>query len=213
MPQLTESDTHAKPKRTPGLVPLQSEMYGSMAEAMLSSDAPSESEVLASRDGRPRRREGEVPRPRGNEFYEESRYFYIPPKEPAVPHCSACVKCSAIKPALATLKCYTCTKYDPNRRGFYCQGCFDARHPWHRQPHTWLPMSSAEDLDEASKGQRVRAEFDHRVAGVQGLLKEVRRRGRSARRRRRTPAAAALPYRRRLSRRLPLSPTPCRRRR
>jgi hypothetical protein len=47
------------------------------------------------------------------------------------------------------------------------------RHPHHRQPHTWLPLTEVENLDEASKGQRVRAEFDHRIAASEELLRSI----------------------------------------
>jgi len=119
------------------------------------------------------RREGELPRPEGNNLYSDSRYFYLPPVEPSEPRCGACVECSGLNPALAMVKCFTCIRYDPRKKGLYCMACFQARHPWHRDPHTWLPMSQVEDLDAASKGQRVRAELDHRVVACSDLLSEV----------------------------------------
>ena len=37
----------------------------------------------------------------------------------------------------------------------------------------WLPLSDAEDMNEAVGHQKVRAEFDHRVAGIKDLLNSV----------------------------------------
>ena len=151
--KLLEADVAVKPKRTPGLVPLQQQMYGAMAERLLGAPATAE-DLRQSREGRPMvLKDGELPRPTGNNFYGESRYFYVPPKETAVPRCTCNVLCGLgnVTPALATRKCYSCVPYDARRLGLYCEECFAERHPWHRFPHTWLPCSAAEDLDEAAK--------------------------------------------------------------
>jgi hypothetical protein len=142
----------AKARKKSGLVPLQNEMYSRMAEAMLQPTPPAAvqgSSRLSRTCGEP------PPRPIGNDFYPESRCFFLPPLDSVPPRCSGCVHCSVERPALATHKCYTCIKFDPRGFGHFCTACFEARHPWHRQPHTWLPVDQAEDLDDASKGQRV----------------------------------------------------------
>jgi len=61
---------HAAAKRTPGLVPLQQQMYTAMAEAFLGPPV-SPTRLAASRQSRPVvLKEGELPRPVKNEFYQ-----------------------------------------------------------------------------------------------------------------------------------------------
>jgi hypothetical protein len=156
--------------RQVGLLPWQNETYSSMAEASLRSVEPPQATHVHDGNFAPNR----LPRPRGNEFYEASRFWYRAPVNPPFPKCSACVgDCHPDNPRNADIKCYTCVKFDPARLGLFCQQCFAARHPWHRVKHSWLPLSEAEDMHEAVGHQRVRAEFDHRVAGIKDLLHSV----------------------------------------
>ncbi len=37
--------------------------------------------------------------------------------------------------SLATIKCHSCSIYDPRGCAFFCAVCFQSRHPWHRVPH------------------------------------------------------------------------------
>jgi hypothetical protein len=135
-----------------GLVPVQNQVYGAMAEALLKGMIPPpHKERLAVK----RLQAGELPKLRGNEFYAESRWFYKPPEEPELPLCTACVECPALNPSKCDFKCYSCVKFDPLRKGHFCGPCFQARHPPYRQAHTFLPIGEVEDLTGAAKGQRV----------------------------------------------------------
>ena len=163
-------ESKARVGKVPGLLPWQNETYVSMAEELLRSVDPPP--PTAEHEGRfaPNR----LPKPKGNEFYEESRWWFRGPKEPTFPKCTACVgACHPDNPNNADIKCYSCVKFDPKRAGLFCHACFKERHPWHRVKHTWLPLSEAEDMHEAVGHQRVRAEFDHRVAGIKDLLHSV----------------------------------------
>jgi len=179
MPRLSEDEAAHRPKekRYTGLLPLQNQMYSAMAAALLAPELPVGREFggtrANTRGNTARSADPELPRPRGNSFYPDSRYFYQGPKEPDTWRCTACVECSDVFPAPATVKCYSCAKYDARRKGLFCKRCFDTRHPWHRQNHTWLPLNKAEDLEDDVKGQRVRAEMDHRITGIEELLQST----------------------------------------
>lgn len=135
-----------------GLLPVQNQMYGAMAEALLKGMVPPPHK---ERSAVRRLEAGELPKLRGNEFYAESRWFYKPPEEPDVPLCTACVECPLLNPSKCEIKCYSCAKFDPLGKGHFCGSCFKTRHPSYRQAHTFLPIGEVEDLEGAAKAQRV----------------------------------------------------------
>ncbi|TYZ63724.1 hypothetical protein PybrP1_003693 [[Pythium] brassicae (nom. inval.)] len=57
--------------------------------------------------------------------------------------CSFQTRC---RRGLATKKCHNCVKFDELQLGYYCDACFDARHPAYRMEHSWVPVQ--DDVDE-----------------------------------------------------------------
>ncbi|KAJ1442696.1 hypothetical protein B484DRAFT_414693, partial [Ochromonadaceae sp. CCMP2298] len=72
--------------------------------------------------------------------------------------------------APATVVCYSCAVYAPGRAAYYCQACFDARHPWYRSPHISRPIEVDEGVEHTLKSSHNRAEANRYAAeGVQVL--------------------------------------------
>jgi len=106
----------------------------------------------------------------GQLFYNDSRYYHRPPPLPKLPKCTCGVTCRHAK---AVIKCFSCIKFDAEGKGFYCKSCFEARHPWYRAQHTFLPLDQTEKakLDHQKTSHWVEA--DRKVAEMAELLKKT----------------------------------------
>lgn len=59
--------------------------------------------------------------------------------------------------ALATIKCHSCSIYDPSGTAFYCSKCFGCCHPWYRVSHVYSTIEKDESIEHTLK-------VAHRVA-------------------------------------------------
>ena len=57
------------------------------------------------------------------------------------------------------IKCLSCAMYDPKAVGFFCQLCYDARHPWYRMDHMSIDISLDESIEYTIKVAHRRAEM------------------------------------------------------
>ena len=110
------------------------------------------------------------PKPSANAFYEGSRYYFEPPPEPQAPQCTCKVMCSAKTPNVASWKCYTCAKFDPRSKGWFCNACFEKHHPWYREKHHFVTIAEDDDMEYDAVVQNYRAEQDRTIDGVKGLI-------------------------------------------
>src|SRR5687768_5533009 len=60
-----------------------------------------------------------------------------PPPKFQPERCSCQYLCRS---AIATVKCLSCALYDIKGTGYYCDLCFQARHPWYRVDHVSIPI-------------------------------------------------------------------------
>jgi hypothetical protein len=69
-------------------------------------------------------------------FYKDTSTF-LPRIPPPVTSklCSVKYCCNGSNPA--SIKCHSCSIYDPSHTAFYCQVCFSACHPWYRVNHIY----------------------------------------------------------------------------
>ena len=77
-------------------------------------------------------------------FYRNSVIFMTqlpPPIHPKI--CSCLYLCTGAK---ATIKCLSCAIYDIKKIGYYCDRCFNARHPWYRVPHIYSSIDKDENI-------------------------------------------------------------------
>jgi len=59
----------------------------------------------------------------------------------------------------ATIICHSCSIYDINHAYYYCQSCFNSRHPWYRLPHVYTDIENDESIQHTLK-------VAHRVSEV-----------------------------------------------
>ena len=119
------------------------------------------------------------PRPRipPNVFYENSRFHFDAPQEPTAPLCTCNAVCSDKSPNLASWKCHSCVKFDAKGKGWFCNKCFNKRHPWYREKHRFVPIAEDDDIEYDLVAQNYRSEVDRTIAGIQGLIKGTKVRG------------------------------------
>jgi len=89
-------------------------------------------------------------------FYRQTVTFAtrLPPPVPPK-RCTCKYLCTG---AAAAVKCLTCIMYDPKNLGFFCQPCFDSRHPWYRAPHVFASIEKDESVEHTLKVAHRRAE-------------------------------------------------------
>lgn len=91
-------------------------------------------------------------------FYRESLRFA--PKAPLPvlrQQCTCRYLCNGAK---ATLKCLSCALYDPSGVSYYCNACFDSRHPWYRITHIFTQIHQDELVGINMKIQREQIELE-----------------------------------------------------
>ena len=89
-------------------------------------------------------------------FYRKTMLFAtkVPPP-PRPRRCSCQFVCTG---AAADIKCMTCSLYDVTGNGYYCQACFNLRHPWYRIPHIWSLIAQDESIEYQLSVQHRKAE-------------------------------------------------------
>lgn len=96
-------------------------------------------------------------RPPREVFYRKTVTFMtkIPARVPSKV-CSCKYVCEGGE---ATIICHSCSIYDINHAYYYCQSCFNARHPWYRLPHVFTDIENDESIQHTLK-------VAHRVSEV-----------------------------------------------
>jgi len=96
-------------------------------------------------------------RPPREVFYRKTVTFMtkIPARVPSKV-CSCKYLCEGGE---ATIICHSCSIYDINHAYYYCQTCFNARHPWYRLPHVFTDIENDESIQHTLK-------VAHRVSEV-----------------------------------------------
>lgn len=82
-------------------------------------------------------------------FYRKTLTFLTklpPPVQPKI--CSCQYLCDGDP---AVIKCHSCSIYTPTNAAFYCQKCFDARHPWYRVAHIYSSIEIDESIEHTLK--------------------------------------------------------------
>jgi hypothetical protein len=153
-------------------------MENSLDDAMVREVKLAKGEVIRKKEARLR---GMVKLPVG-EFYANTRFDHgrggadgVMRRRVADFHddehvCSAKVRCNG---APALIRCMSCAKLDPRRRGHYCQLCFNARHPPHRAHHAWMPITKSEHLERQLKHRNKVASIEVFGDDVERLRREV----------------------------------------
>ena len=156
------SQTHPAWTRPP-------DVYNVMGQALYNI-AP-EDMVKSSRPKSPPDRR---PKPSMNQFYEGSRFYYDAPKEPQSPLCTCHQMCPEKTPNIASYKCFSCVKFDPKKKGWFCNACFNKMHPWYREQHHYVHISEDDDMEYDLVAQNYRAELDRTLDGIEGLIAGVK---------------------------------------
>ena len=156
------SQTHPAWTRPP-------DVYNVMGQALYNI-AP-EGLVKSSRPESPPDRR---PKPSMNQFYEGSRFYYDAPKEPQSPLCTCHQMCPEKTPNIASYKCFSCVKFDPKKKGWFCNACFNKMHPWYREQHHYVHISEDDDMEYDLVAQNYRAELDRTLDGIEGLIAGVK---------------------------------------
>jgi hypothetical protein len=81
--------------------------------------------------------------------------------------CSLNLRCTGHR---ATRRCYTCVEYNPQTDGNYCDGCFDATHPWYRVKHHWVPLAESDDPRSKWVGNIEKADIERKMEELGALL-------------------------------------------
>ena len=91
------------------------------------------------------------------EFFYRNTATYTTQLPPAIlpKRCSCKFLCTG---AAATIKCYSCSIFDPTGTGFFCDLCFQNRHPWYRVPHTFASIDEDENIEYTLKVAERRAQ-------------------------------------------------------
>jgi hypothetical protein len=90
-------------------------------------------------------------------FYRKTQLFAVQiPDEVGPKRCTCEYLCLG---APAVIKCLSCAIYDAKNLGFFCQQCFDSRHPWYRVPHIFEDIGKDESVAHTLKVSHRRAEM------------------------------------------------------
>lgn len=108
-------------------------------------------------------------------FYRQTVTFATKLPPPVLPkRCTCQYLCTG---APARIKCLSCVMYDPKGVGFFCQLCFDARHPWYRVSHHFIDIEKDESIAHTIKVGHRRAEMIRFERDGVDLLERVRQLG------------------------------------
>ncbi|GAB9475992.1 hypothetical protein Gpo141_00013067, partial [Globisporangium polare] len=84
--------------------------------------------------------------------------------------CSFQVECHRGK---ATKKCHNCAKFDEQKLGYYCDACFDARHPAYRLDHSWISIQDDVNQEQEWASHITRLKLEQDAQELQLLLSET----------------------------------------
>ena len=76
--------------------------------------------------------------------------------------------------SLATLKCLNCSVFDPLGLGYYCDKCFETRHPWYRVAHIVAPIYRNEDIRQSILKQESQLQADRRKLESYQLIDKIK---------------------------------------
>jgi hypothetical protein len=82
-------------------------------------------------------------------FYRKTLTFLTKLPPPVQPKLCSCQYLCDGDPAV--IKCHSCSIYTPTNAAFYCQKCFDARHPWYRIAHIYSSIEIDESIEHTLK--------------------------------------------------------------
>jgi len=89
-------------------------------------------------------------------FYRQTVTFQTKlPPPPAPRRCTCKFLCTG---AAATVKCMSCSLYDVDGAGYFCDLCFSHRHPWYRVPHIFTSIEKDESIEYTLSVQHRKAE-------------------------------------------------------
>lgn len=71
--------------------------------------------------------------------YATNNTLHIPIKR-----CTCRFVCNGLN---AVIKCFSCVMYDTQGLGYYCQNCFDEKHPYYRVDHIFTSKYLASHLE------------------------------------------------------------------
>lgn len=143
------------------------EVLSSMAESLVEGQAFYKVPQLPDADPSPLK----AIRPSKDIFYRTlPLYTKNPPGNVAQRRCSCMYLCTG---AVATIKCISCASMDVQGVGYFCQVCFNARHPWYRVPHVYVDIEDDEDVLYNRKTANFRMEMLRCEHEGQDLLKRI----------------------------------------
>lgn len=132
---------------------LPDDIFMAMADALMENQPKPFNPVLKFNDPKIEFKLGGKP-PR--EIFYRNTVTFMTKLPPPVPNkmCSVRYACTGV---LATIKCHSCSIYDPSGTAFYCSKCFSCCHPWYRVSHVYSTIERDESIEHTLK-------VAHRVA-------------------------------------------------
>jgi hypothetical protein len=87
-------------------------------------------------------------RPPREVFYRKTTTFLTKLPPPVTKKLCTCkFLCTAGEQVPAVIKCHSCSIYDPSGASYYCQHCFNGRHPWYRVDHIYTKIDQDENIE------------------------------------------------------------------
>ena len=124
----------------------------SMAAGLMNSEPTydstkhSSSTTIHNNINKPTNKNKPIERPPIDVYHRDLPLYRNPyPSSIQLKKCSCAYKCS-LNIAPAVINCYSCGSYEPEGTSYYCQECFDARHPWYRVQHYYSSIQY-DDMD------------------------------------------------------------------
>lgn len=118
-----------------------------------------------------------ITKPPKEMFYRNTvTYSIVLPPPVLEKRCTCLYMCHG---APATIRCMSCATYDPKGVGFYCDLCFQSRHPWYRIPHLYMSIDKDENIEHTLKVAHRKTEALRYEMEGKNLLKNVQRQKKS----------------------------------
>ena len=115
----------------------------------------------------------EIRKPQQDLFYSKN-ILASALNKPVLPHrrCTCKYLCHGAK---ATTKCLSCAIYDPQGTGYYCNLCFQHRHPWYRTTHIYAPLEEDESIGYILQVRNARLEADRYLVESKEVITDLQR--------------------------------------
>lgn len=111
------------------------------------------------------------PKPPREMFYRKTIVVEAQPDIKLMPEiCSCKFVCFGAK---AVMKCLNCSVFDPLGLGYYCEKCFEAKHPWYRVTHIVAPIYRNEDIRQSIQKQEAKLQADRRRIESYQLIDKI----------------------------------------